>query len=67
MNTTIDIYTLLAPWLTVSITVITFACWTEDCVQPIMQQVTGTLNEGSKAVIDSDDQYEVRTSLYLLL
>lgn len=26
---------------------------------PIMQQVTGALSEGSKAVIDSDDQYEV--------
>ncbi|KAJ7144853.1 Het-C-domain-containing protein [Mycena crocata] len=28
-------------------------------VTPILQQATGVLGEGSKAVIDSDDQYEV--------
>ncbi|KAL1749184.1 heterokaryon incompatibility protein Het-C-domain-containing protein [Schizophyllum fasciatum] len=28
-------------------------------VTPIMEQVTGVLGEGSKAVIDSDDQYKV--------
>ncbi|TFK77526.1 Het-C-domain-containing protein [Pluteus cervinus] len=30
-------------------------------VTPIMSQATGVLNEGSKAVIDSEDQYEVFT------
>jgi hypothetical protein len=27
--------------------------------KPILEQATGALGEGSKAVIDSDDQYEV--------
>ena len=30
-----------------------------------MQQVTGALDQGSKAVIDSDDQYEVSGRLLL--
>ena len=29
-------------------------------LQPILKQVTEVLTEGSKAVIDTDDQYEVR-------
>lgn len=28
-------------------------------LQPILQQATGVLGEGSKAVIDSEDQYTV--------
>lgn len=31
-------------------------------LQPILKQVTDVLSEGSQAVIDSDDQYEVFTN-----
>ncbi|KAJ3901562.1 Het-C-domain-containing protein [Lentinula edodes] len=40
------VYTVIAPWLTISL-------------KPILTQATSVLGEGSKAVIDTDDQYEV--------
>ena len=57
----LDIYTVIAPWLTVRLALFPTLRTLIPASQPILQQATGALGEGSKAVIDSDDQYEVRT------
>jgi len=55
----VDVYTVLAPYLTVYAPSFCAASNTKSVFQPILQQVTGVLHEGSKAVISSEDQFEV--------
>lgn len=53
------VYTILAPYLTVRNRRHLYLCSNLCPHQPALQQVTSVLSEGSKAVIDSEDQFEV--------
>lgn len=56
----IDVYTILAPYVVVSFLILSITNPFIDLSQPMITQVSGVLDEGSKAVINNDDQYQVR-------
>lgn len=60
---TVDVYTILGPYLIVSLTSPRNLPQSllRQPLKPMITSVTGILDEGSKAVIDNEDQYEVST------
>lgn len=57
-----DVYTVISPYVSVrglKMMVLSHGACSSTYLQPILQQASTILGEGSKAVIDTNDQYEV--------